>query len=109
MTASSFIKRKIPVSVTASDETIVQSLAAVIDHPAIRNVDFDRKRSVIVAEYNQLLIHYSGLLTLLSNHSINTRHSFGFSLRKSWYDYLDINTRENALAPPPACCNKPPK
>ena len=33
-----------------------------------------------------------------------------FSRRKmDWYEFTENNARENAKAPPPACCNRPPK
>ena len=30
-------------------------------------------------------------------------------LRRFWYGLLDENARANAKAPPPACCNRPPR
>ena len=36
-------------------------------------------------------------------------HGFKQGLLSIWYDYLDTTARDNALAPPPACCNTPPR
>jgi hypothetical protein len=109
MSQLSFVKRKIPLSDNLSSERINICIALFMEHEAIQNTKFDSSRNSLLIEYNQILISYSSLLAILYEQHISYKKSFGFNIRKTWYDYLDENTRENALAPSPACCNKPPK
>ncbi len=79
------------------------------ENETIHNVEHDRSSNTLSIEYDQLLTNYSTLLTSLSELDIAYKKSLALKLEKNWYDYLDANTRENALAPPASCYNKPPK
>ena len=109
MTQSILVRRKIALSFIGSNEPISRSISLLADNPAISKVDYDSTDKSISIEYDQLLINYTDLLAILSKLDTSYKKGFGFKLRTNWYDYLDTTARENASAPPPACCNKPPK
>ena len=109
MTHSIFVKRKIALSFIGSNEPIKKNMSLLRDNPAINKVSYNSSDKSISIEYDQLLINYTGLLAILSDLGVSFKKRFGFKLCSNWYDYLDTTARENALAPPPVCCNKTPK
>lgn len=109
MKHSILVMRNIALSFIGSKEPINGSITLIKENSGINKVNYNSSDNSLSIEYDQLLINYSGLLALLSELDVNYKKGFGFKLRKNWYDYLDTTVRENAAAPPPACCNKPPK
>ncbi len=109
MSQTSLVRRKISLSAPVSNEQIQKCITSMRENEAIQNVEYGRSSNTLSIEYDQLLTNYSTLLAHLSELDIAYKESLTFKLRKNWYDYLDANTRENALAPPASCCNKPPK
>ena len=109
MKHSILVRRKFALPFTGSKELKSRNISLIADNPVISKVEFDSTEKSISIEYDQLLTNYTGLLTILSGLGVNYKKGFGFKLRASWYDYLDTTARENASAPPPVCCNKPPK
>ena len=105
----SMVTRNIYLRMSSSDATMNRLMSLVEETPSIKEAAYDSEDHKISIEYDQLLINFTGLLSILSAQGMNYKKGFGFKTRASWYDYLDTTARENASAPPPACCNKPPK
>ena len=103
------MQRKIALSYTGSKEPVSKNIPLITDNPAIKKVDYDNTAENLLIEYDQLLLNYTGLLAILSGLGVSYKKGLIFNIHTSWYDYLDTTARENASAPPPACCNKPPK
>jgi len=70
-------------------------------------VDSDRKQ--LLVRYNATITSFASIHELLENIGFPPDDSRWSRIKASWYAYLDENTRANARAPAPSCCNKPPK
>ena len=75
----------------------------------IENILFNTNEDNLLVEYDFIKIIYSSIGEILNDQQVNRAHGFKQGLLSIWYDYLDTTARDNALAPPPACCNKPPR
>jgi hypothetical protein len=74
----------------------------------IENVSYDKDENILSVECDALKIGYSRIESSLTDQKINQTKGIVERLLSIWYDYLDTTTRDNALAPPAACCNKTP-
>lgn len=63
----------------------------------------------IEVTYDQQIYKFSDILPKLFDSGMKIEKGFLFGLKSSWLDYLDTVARANASAPPPSCCNKPPR
>lgn len=59
--------------------------------------------------YDQQVYKFSDIVIRLSDSGYEIEKGILFGLKSAWLDYLDRVARENASAPPPSCCNKPPR
>ena len=59
--------------------------------------------------YDQQCCSYMDVLDRLSGAGIRIRKGLLFGLKAHWLSYLDSAARQNASAPPPSCCGKPPR
>jgi hypothetical protein len=75
----------------------------------IENVLFNTSEDDLYVEYDPIKIIYSNIEKILDDNQVIRARGFKQRLLSIWYDYLDTTARDNALAPPPACCNKPPR
>jgi hypothetical protein len=64
---------------------------------------------VIELAYDPLAVDLQHLLEILGNYGLQPHRGFLQRCRRAWYQYQDEAVCENAGAPPPACCNKPPR
>ncbi len=98
---------RIPSLVHAADvlaiEHAISELNGVIK--AVANV---RKQRLDV-RYNAAQLSYQRILEILEETGFPPRSDWWSRLKGSWYDFSEENIRDNAKAPPPSCCNKPPK
>ncbi len=63
----------------------------------------------MVLEYRPLQVGLEHLLQVLHELGVALDDSWLQRCRRAWYQYQDDAVCENAGAPPPACCNKPPR
>ncbi len=75
----------------------------------ITNFEYSETQHYIHVQYNAYSINFSRILSLLSTHHFSLQKNILFMLQTSWFDYLDTTAKDNANAPTPVCCNKPPK
>jgi len=93
----------------ADQETFIASIASVKKNSFIRNIEYLTANKILLIEYDQQSVDFSGILSILTTQAISYKTGFIFNGLSSWYDYIDNTARDNSTAPPPACCNKPPK
>ena len=67
------------------------------------------QNSHVEVVYDPLETSYWDIEHILSGHEVYRASGIGSRILSIWYEYLDIKARDNANAPPPACCNKPPR
>lgn len=76
---------------------------------AVKTVSTQMNKCAIEIEYDQCRISYSQIHEHLRQQGFALKSGWLDRIKLHWFDYLDTIARENASAPPPACCNKPPK
>jgi hypothetical protein len=109
MNKSLLTKRKIPTT-PGCKQLQVETVADVLKVTSgVENVLFDSNENILSVEYDFKKISYSQIENILGDQQINRAHGIRQRLLSIWYDYLDTTARDNALAPPAACCNKPPR
>lgn len=109
MSNSIFTTRNIPLSSRSENESYQDLLVWLERLPAIKKADYVAKKNRIIVEYDLLKLSYRQLLSILVEKGIGIKKSFTFSLLSSWLNYIEKTAKENSKAPPPSCCNKPPK
>ena len=88
----------------------IKAVSGVLEATSgIKKVLFDSNENILTVEYDSMKLSYSKIENILSDQQINQANGIRQKLLSIWYDYLDTTARDNALAPPPACCNKPPR
>jgi len=102
-------KRKIPIEPGCEQLQVDTVSGALKAASGIENVFFDKNENILSVEYDLLKISYSQIENILSDQQVNRAQGIRQRLLSTWYDYLDDTARDNALAPPAGCCNKPPR
>ncbi len=74
-------------------------------HRAQAQVDKQR----IVVRYDATQTDYRSIVCILEETGYPPTKNWWARMLASWYQFTDTNARDNANAPPPACCNKPPR
>ena len=77
--------------------------------PAIQQVKAEWQRHRIVIRYDPTRTAYEAIIQTLQNTQFAPSDTAWSRLKLKWFRFIDSNARDNAHAPPPACCNKPPK
>ncbi len=109
MTDPILVTRNIALSSICLIQQMPGLMSFLEQSPGIKAAAYDSEDNKISIEYDQLQLNYTDLLAMLSAQGISCKKGVSFKIRAGWYEYLDTTARENASAPPPACCNKPPK
>ncbi len=76
---------------------------------AVKTVCMLPSKHAVEVEYDQCKVSYQQLCEHLQQQGFTLKAGWLDKLKMQWLDYIDTTARENASAPPPACCNKPPK
>ena len=97
----------IPALVHAADGMAIERVVKAIS--GVRNVSINVDKHQIAVRYDASKTDYREILELLENTGFPPPDNWWSRVRGNWYEFSDSNARENAKAPPPACCNKPPK
>lgn len=103
------VTRKIPVSFQNSEldekslDDAFRGLSGLVD------ISVDHKKPIIFIEYDVTQIQYKTVLEKIVEAGGTIKDSLWFRWKQGWIEFTETNMRDNAKAPPPACCNKPPK
>lgn len=84
-------------------ERAVSELSGVV--AVIANVEKHR----LDIRYDASRLNYLRIVETLEQTGFPPLVSWWSRMKSNWYRFSDETARENAQAPPPACCNKPPK
>ncbi len=77
--------------------------------PGVRTVTADVKKHRAVVSYDVTVMDYRSIIAALEEAGFPPLDDWLSRVKGNWYRFTEENARENAKAPPPACCNKPPK
>ncbi|BAO44384.1 heavy-metal-associated domain-containing protein [Thiolapillus brandeum] len=97
----------LPTLVSATDAQQVRKALDEIQGIEDSVIDLTRRRLLVRYDVRQL--DYMTLLGALENAGYPASSNLLDRICAKLYQYVDTNARENAKAPPPACCNKPPR
>ena len=98
---------KLPTVHRIEDESLLQQLVGSL--PGVTQVSVNIGSHRMRVEYDARKIDYQAILALLQSSRFVPANNIWSKLRGRLYQFADTNIREAAKAPPPACCNKPPR
>jgi copper chaperone CopZ len=98
---------KIPVLQNTADTEEVESTVGEL--PGVRNVTLDLNKHQVIVHYDASQSSYREIVQTMQDAGFPPSDSWWNRIKGGWYQYTDENARDNAKAPTPACCNKPPK
>ena len=103
------VRRKIslPSLRHAADGLAVER--AIGEMPGVLGVAADAERRRLVVRYNASRQNYRNILETAEKTGFPALDTWWSRFKRNWYRFTDENARDNAKAPPPACCSKPPK
>lgn len=85
------------------------AIALLSQREGVKSVKPGKKGNTLMLEYDQYHCDYQSLQNALIEQGIAMPASLVARLHSFWLGYIDQTARENAAAPPAACCNKPPR
>ena len=97
----------IPALVHAADALAVESAVSALS--GVRKVATDVGKHQFVVRYDASQLGFQSIVEVLENTGFPPLDSWWSRLKGNWFQFTDTNARDNAKAPPPACCNKPPR
>ncbi len=103
------VRRRIKVPALAHDADAMAVERNLSPLPGVRKVAADATRLQVVVLYDITGTDYQTILASLEELGFPPLDNWWSRRKMSWYQFTDSNGRDNAKAPPPACCNKPPK
>jgi copper chaperone CopZ len=98
---------KIPALVHAADAMAVERAVSAL--PGVRKVATDVDKHQLAVRYDASQSAYQAIVEVLENAGFPPLNTWFSRFKGNWFQFSDTNARDNAKAPPPACCNKPPK
>ncbi|QYZ67438.1 MAG: hypothetical protein OI74_13620 [Gammaproteobacteria bacterium (ex Lamellibrachia satsuma)] len=98
---------KIPALVHAADAMVVERAVSAL--PGVCKVATDVEKHQVIVRYDATQSAYQVIADVLENTGFPPLDSWWSRFKGNWFQFSDTNARDNANAPPPACCNKPPK
>jgi len=108
LSASEFLRLvKVPGLVHEAGAIIVE--AKIGSLPGVRTVVADVKKRRVMVCYDPTRTDYLTVIEALESAGFPSVDNWLSRRKMDWYEFTENNAKENAKAPPPACCNKPPK
>ena len=109
MTKSVFVKRSFAIRPTCTKIQVDQVLKNLGAISCVKNTAFNSQEHYLSIEYDLITHSYSTLENMLVGLDVLNKKGIRQNFMSFWYEYLDTTQRDNALEPPAACCNKPPR
>jgi copper chaperone CopZ len=98
---------KIPALAHAADAMAVERAVSALS--GVRKVATDVDRHQVIVRYDASQTAYQMIVEVLERTGFPPLDNWWSRVKGNWYQFSDTNARDNAKAPPPVCCNKPPK
>ncbi|MCB1750952.1 MAG: heavy-metal-associated domain-containing protein [Gammaproteobacteria bacterium] len=97
----------VPALVHAADGMAIERAVNALS--GVRSVTVNLDKHLLVVCYDASKSDYQLIVESLKNTGFPPSDDWRSRVRGSWYQFSDTNARDNAKAPPSACCNKPPR
>ena len=98
---------RIPALSCTADAKLVEDAVGALSGVHMVDVDMDKQQLVVI--YDARRSAYESIVTALEDAGFPPPKNWWSRIKGNYYQFADGNARDNAKAPPPACCNKPPK
>lgn len=98
---------QIPALVQAADTAAMESTLSTL--AGFRKMAADVEKHQIIVRYDASQSDYQSIVDVLENTGFPPLDNWWGRFKGSWFEYCDTNARDNAKAPSPPCCNKPPR
>jgi copper chaperone CopZ len=82
---------------------------ALRELPGIQEFQADPRSHKVRVHYDITCCEYRSIEHALEGSGFPVQQTRFARWRSNWYQYLDTTGRENAAAPAPQCCSRPPK
>jgi uncharacterized protein YchJ len=103
------VRRNITIP-SLQHEADSRSVRGVVDTLAgVCQAEVELRRHRLKVRYDVTQVDFQMIKAELETAGYPTATGRWLRIKERWYRFIDTNMRENAHAPPPACCNKPPK
>jgi hypothetical protein len=103
------VRRRIKLAGPVDPEEARVIEEALVNLPGLRQARVNSKRRLVDIRYDVALTDYLSLLKILEEVGYPSLRSWWSRCKRGWFAFTEENMRQNAKAPPPPCCNKPPK
>jgi hypothetical protein len=97
----------LPALVQAANAAEIERLVG--DLPGVCKLSIDLEKHQIAVLYDASKTDYQTIVVTLQNSGFPPLDNWWGRVKGGWFQFTDTNARDNAKAPPPACCNKSPK
>ena len=98
---------KLPSMKHAADGMAVERVVG--EMPGVLAVLAKIDKHQVVVRYDASQLNYHSIMDTIEKTGFPPLNNWWNRFKGNWYRFFDENARENAKAPPSACCNKPPK
>lgn len=98
---------RIPALVHAADTMAVERAVGALS--GVRKVVTDVDKHQLVVRYDASQSSYQAIVEVLEIAGFPPLDNWWNRVKGNCYQFSDTNAKDNAKAPPPACCNRPPK
>jgi len=102
-------RRRIRVPALMHEADAITLQAKVGSLPGVRAVVVDLRQRWVMVCYDVTKSDYLAVIGALEDSGFTSEDNWFSRRKKEWYGFTETNAKDNAKAPPPACCNKPPK
>lgn len=103
------VKRKICLPALRHEADSIIVLREVQALPGVCRAEVDLAHQRLAVRYDATRVDFQAIKAALESAGYPPPGNWWTHLKESWYRFVDGNLRDNANAPPPACCNKPPR
>jgi len=103
------VRRRIKLQSLAHAADAVSVERALAELPGVVKAVADVDRQRVDVRYNASQQNFQNIVETMETTGFPPLDSWWSRIKGNWYRFSDETARENARAPPPACCNKPPK
>ena len=103
------VVRQLLLPAMLCDADVAKIVYVLSSECKVIDIHADVDKQMLSLKYDVSQVQYTHILVVLESAGYGIMHGFLSSIKTAWYEFTETNKRDNANAPPPACCNKPPK
>ena len=103
------VTRSIPFPNVLNEEHMSTAMQLLKELPGVRSVSPGKGNRCIRTTYDASAVNFNNLVSVLEEAGLRTKSGWWEGMKRKLFQFSDANARDNAYAPPPSCCNKPPK